>query len=224
VAYQRLGAARRTQLHRRIGIRLEEVYGQRAGELAAELAVHFEQGRESPRAVQFLQRAAANAAHRYAHHEVIVIATRALELLKTLPDSPERLQLELDMQTALGPALIATKGYAASDVELTYLRARELCQHVGETAPLFEVQRGLWDCYLVRAQLQTAYELAEQLLTLTQCTHEPAFLVEAHRALGITWLFLGDLTSARIHLQQGIVLYAPQQHHDLTLLYGADLE
>jgi DNA-binding winged helix-turn-helix (wHTH) protein/predicted ATPase len=222
VAYQRLGAARRTQLHRRIGIRLEEAYGQRAGELAAELAVHFEQGRETPRAVQFLQRAADNAAHRYAHHEVIVIATRALELLKTLPDSPERIQHELDMQTALGPALIATKGYAASDVELAYLRARQLCQHVGEAAPLFRVLRGLWDCYLVRAELQTAYELAEQLLTLAQRTHEPAFLVEAHRALGTTLLFLGELTSARIHLQQGIALYTPQQHHDLALLHGAD--
>ena len=54
--------------------------------------------------------------------------TRGLEVLQTLPDTPQRAQQELHLQTALGPALIATKGYAASAVEHTYARARALCQ------------------------------------------------------------------------------------------------
>jgi hypothetical protein len=44
VLYEGLGAARRTQLHRRIGTQLEAGHGAQAGEIAAQLAVHFERG------------------------------------------------------------------------------------------------------------------------------------------------------------------------------------
>ncbi len=63
--------------------------------------------------------------------EAIGHLTQGLELLKALLDTPERTQQELDLQTMLGPALIATKGWAASEVEKTYARARELCQQDG---------------------------------------------------------------------------------------------
>src|SRR5262249_53436420 len=46
VLYGGLGTARRGQLHRRIGARLEAGYGARVGEIAAQLAVHFERGGE----------------------------------------------------------------------------------------------------------------------------------------------------------------------------------
>ena len=65
--------------------------------------------------------------------------TKGLELLKTLPDTPERAQQELTLQLALGAALVAVKGYAAPEVEKTYTRARELCQQLGETPQLFPV-------------------------------------------------------------------------------------
>ena len=78
--------------------------------------------------------------------------TKGLELLKTLPDTPERTQQELTLQLALGAPLMATKGYAAPEVEKAYTRARELCQQVGETPQLFPVLRGLWVFYLVRAE------------------------------------------------------------------------
>ena len=46
VAYQRLPAARRVQLHRRLGEREEAGYGLQVRERAAELAVHFTRGRD----------------------------------------------------------------------------------------------------------------------------------------------------------------------------------
>ncbi len=54
VLYHRLTARRRQRLHQRIGEREEAAYGDRAGERAAELAVHFEQGREYRKAIQYL--------------------------------------------------------------------------------------------------------------------------------------------------------------------------
>ena len=102
VLYERLGTARRVQLHRRIGARLEAGYGARAGEIAAQLAVHFERGGEVQRAVHYWQQAGDNAARRNAHHEAIAALRKGLALLATLPESPERTQHELTLQLTWG--------------------------------------------------------------------------------------------------------------------------
>ncbi|MDQ4148193.1 MAG: tetratricopeptide repeat protein, partial [Pseudomonadota bacterium] len=80
VLYHRQSAARRMQFHRRIGLCLERAYGLRAAEIASELALHFEKGREYAKAVHYLRQAAASAAARYANREAIDYLTRALAL------------------------------------------------------------------------------------------------------------------------------------------------
>ena len=79
-----------------------------------------------------------------------------------------RARRELDLQTALGPALMAAKGFAALEVEQTYARARTLCQQVGDTPQLFQALWGLTRFYQVSVQLQTSRELSEELLTVAQ--------------------------------------------------------
>jgi predicted ATPase len=136
-----------------------------------------------------------------------------LELLNALPDTPERTQQELALQIALGAPQVMTKGYAAPEVEKTYARARELCRQVGETPLLFPVLGGLWAFYEVRAEHQTAHELAEQYLSLTQRAHSPARLIWAHSILGQNLLLLGEFARAYDYLKRGIALYDPQKHN-----------
>ena len=93
----------RISLHRRIGEREEQAYGEQARDIAAELAVHFEQAREYRRAVEYLQQAGENAVRRSPNIEAIGHLSQGLELLTTLPDTPERSQQELTFQTTLGP-------------------------------------------------------------------------------------------------------------------------
>ena len=133
VLYEGLGTVRRRQLHRRIGLRLEAGYGAQAGEIAAQLAVHFERGGEMPRAVHYWQQVGDNAARRNAHSEAIAALKKGLALLATLPESPERTQHELALQLALGELLRATKGVGSPDVGEVYTRAYTLCQQTGET-------------------------------------------------------------------------------------------
>jgi predicted ATPase len=222
ITYQRLGATRRMHLHQQVGRRIETAYGPHVSEIAAELVVHFERGRDEQRAVHYLQHAAENATRRHAYHEVIAHLSKGLALLQAMPDTPENRRQELAIHTALGPALIATRGYADAEVERTYTRARLLCEQTGDAPPLFAVLRGLWNCYVVRAELQSARALGEQLLAIAQPAQESALLVEAHRALGTTLLFLGELAPARAHLEAGIASYDPQQHRPLALRFGAD--
>lgn len=90
VLYNRIAATRRGQMHLRVGNCGEATYGSQVSEIAAELAVHFEQGRDWPRAVKYLQMAAENAASSFASHEAATLLKRATELKKLLPTAESR--------------------------------------------------------------------------------------------------------------------------------------
>jgi predicted ATPase/DNA-binding winged helix-turn-helix (wHTH) protein len=208
--HERVSLEHRQQWHIRIGERLEAAYGQRAYEIASELAVHFEQGRDYRKAVQYLVYAGQQANQRSAHAAAISLLTRGLELLKTLPDSPERTQHELTLRIALGTPLVATKSWASPDVERHFTQTRELCQQLDETQQLFWALTGQWAFYALRAEHTTARALAEQLLNLAQKVNSQLCLVYAHAILGFTLFFLGELTLARDHMEQCTTLYDPQ--------------
>jgi class 3 adenylate cyclase/predicted ATPase len=220
VAYNSLLVERRKTVHERAARAIEEVYRLRLEDHYNELAHHYSRSGNTQKAVDYLQLAGQQAVKRSANAEAIAHFNAALGLLKTLTDTPERAQQELDLQISLGPALITIKGWTVPEVERAYTRAQELCQQVGETAQLFPALWGLWVFYHVRGEHQTARELGEQLLNLAQRVQNPALLVEAHGALGYTLYCLGEFVSSREHLEQSLALYNPQQHHSLAFLYG----
>ena len=87
VLYRLMPPMRRALIHQRIAERGIAIYGDRKNEIAAELAMHFEQSRDWPRALEYLLSAAENAATCSAHHEAIDLANRGLEALKLVPDT-----------------------------------------------------------------------------------------------------------------------------------------
>jgi predicted ATPase len=221
-AYQSLLRSTRQQYHQRIAQVVETRFPEVCATQPELLAHHYTEAGVLAQAIPYWQRAGQRASQRSAHLEAMAHLNKGLELLTTLPDTPERAQQELVLQTTLGPALMATKGYAAPEVEYAYARARELCQQVGETPQLFQALWGLWYFYLVRAEFQTAHELGEQLLRLAQRVQVQVLLLLAHRVLGQTLAFLGEFSTAQVHLDQGITLYNPEQHRSLASLYGQD--
>jgi predicted ATPase/class 3 adenylate cyclase len=222
VAYNSLLLERRRDLHERTAQAMEALFHDELEEHYSELAHHYSRSANAVQAVTYCQRAGHQAVQRSANADAIGHLTNALELLLTLPDTPERARQELDLQTTMGPALIVTKGYAAPEVERVYARARELCRQLGESPQLFYVLRGLFIFYLNRGELQTARELGEQLLILAQRQPAPPLLLEAHFAVGATLFWLGEVIPARAHLEQVMALYDPAQHHSHAFLYGQD--
>jgi predicted ATPase len=219
-AYQSLLKSKRQQYHKQIAQVLEERFPETRETQPELLAHHYTEAGLTERAISHWQKAGQRAIERSANIEAVSHLTKGLELLKALPDTPERVRQELTLQIALGVPLMATKGLAAPDVGAVYTRARELCQQVGETPQLFPVLNGLWSFYIVGAELQTGTELAEQLLRLAQSVQDPALLLQAHWAMGVTLLSIGEFVSAREHFEQGIALYDPQQHRSHAFLYG----
>jgi class 3 adenylate cyclase/predicted ATPase len=219
-AYQSLLKSKRQQLHQQIARVLEERFPETKETQPELLAHHYTEAGLREQAIPYWQKAGQRAVRRSASVEAISHLTKALELLKTLPDTLERAQQELTLQLALGTPLMSTKGWANAEVARTYSRARELCQQVGETPQLFPALWGLWVFYYIGGELQTARELGEQILSIAQSVQDPALLVEGHHALWPALFHLGELPLARTHLEQGIALYDSQQHGSLAFLYG----
>jgi TOMM system kinase/cyclase fusion protein len=221
-AYQSLLKSKRQQYHQQIAQVLAERFPETAETQPELLAHHYTEAGLIVQAIPNWQRAGQRAVQRSAYVEAIGHLTKGLEVLKALPDTPERTQQELDLQIILGSVLMPVKGWAAPEVAYAYTRALELCRQVGETLQLFPALAGLLRFYYVRAELQTARELGEQCLRLARSGQDPVLFMATHYMLGATLFYLGELVPSRTHLEQSIALYDPQQHRSLASLYGAD--
>jgi predicted ATPase/class 3 adenylate cyclase len=222
VAYQSLLRSSRQNCHERIARTLEQRFSGCVETQPQLLAHHYTEAGLSAQAIPYWQRAGERANEQAAHAEAISYLSRGLELLKAVPETPECLQRELSLYTLLGRTLKDVKGYGDPEVERAYTRARELCRHIGEAPQLFSTLLGLSIYFVVRAELQTARELAEQLLDMAQGAQDSVLLVEAHYALGVTCFWLGEFDLARKHLEQGIAYYDPSRHRSQIMLFGQD--
>ena len=222
-AYASLLKSTRQQYHQRIAQVLETQFPEITETQPELLAHHYTEAGLTEKAVHYWHHAGQNTMQRSAHAEAIAHLRQGLELLQTLPETPERTQREVDLLIALGASLRATQGTGALEVGETYARARQLCQDLGKPPQLFPVLKGLWSHSNMRAEYPIACALGKQLLALAQQTQDLTRLVAAYRALGATLFYMGEPAAARRHLTQGITLYDPQQHRAEAFLYGEDV-
>ena len=220
VAYSCVLIERRKVLHEQTAQAIETLSYDRLEEHYSELAHHYSRSGNTKKAIEYLQKAGQQAAQNSAHMEAVSHFTTALDLLTTLPDTPERVQRELPLQLTLAASLQITKGPSAPEVENAYTRARVLCQQEGNERQMFAVLRGLWLLHHVQADLMAARETGEQLLSMAEHIQDSALLLEARRTLGSTLQWQGEFPLARIHLEQAVTLYDQRQHGSLKFLYG----
>jgi adenylate cyclase len=108
-------------------------------------------------------------------------------------------------------------------VGITYDRARELCQQLGETTKLYQVLGHLSIFHYVRSEVHTARELGQQALRLAEDAQDPLHEALGHWHLGMVLFMLGDYAAAHAHLQHMISFYDPDQHHHAYVsLRGSD--
>jgi predicted ATPase len=220
--YHSLDEAERSYLHEALGNELERLFGEQTGEIAVELARHFEEAGLMAKAVGYYQQAGDRAVRLSANQEALAHFYKGLTLLASLPKTPERNQQELALQIALFAPLAGAKGYASPELGKAYTRARELCEEGCEANQLFLVLYGLWGHNLTRGDLRMARDLAEQSLTVAETTGQPALLMEAHRMMDESAFHRGELVKAREHLEQTLALYDPKQHRAHAYVYGQD--
>jgi tetratricopeptide (TPR) repeat protein len=220
--YNSMDEVERAHQHEDVGNVLENLYGEHAGEISGQLARHFQEAGLTEKAIQYLQQAGNNAVQKIAYAEAIAHFRKALELLKKLPVTPERIGQELALQVPIALNLTNILGYADPVVGKAYSRAFELCKQIGETPYLIPVLGGLWPFYFTKAEMEPAVELAEQILRLAPNAEDPVMaLMVGHNCQTGNLTHFGKFTQALEHANQVYAVKDPGKHQ-LSVYTGED--
>jgi predicted ATPase/class 3 adenylate cyclase len=222
-AYDSLLRSTRQQYHQRIAQVLEAEFPDIVQQEPELLAYHYTRARQPQPAISYWQTAGQMAFMASANEEAIAHLHSGLELIHQLPENAESWQQELTLQTTLGKALIATKGYAASEVEQVYSRSEELCQQLGTTRQLFPVLWGLFGYHGARAEYRLSLEFASRLMGLARRENDAVLEMEAHFTVGLALFYLGHLQAAQNHWQDALSLYQTVSINCQTCLTGQDV-
>lgn len=221
VAYASVGPVLRPQLHGRVAAALEAIHAADLDSVSAQLASHHELAGAVDTAISYYRRAIRVAARVYAGEEVIRLSIRGLRLLRSLPDTPERDDIELVMRTELGVAHVAVDGYGGAETGDTYRRAEELSRRSG-SPPGPPILRGLALNNLSRGDIERAHGYGERLLAAAHSVEDPMLLVEAHYILGVVRFWYGRFAEARDHLDTALAHYDPERSESHIAIFSQD--
>jgi serine/threonine protein kinase/predicted ATPase len=218
--YNALVKVKRQQFHRRIGEVLEAKFPLTAETQPELLAHHFTEAGETEKAIGYWLKAGQRSRDRSADNEAIGHLTKGLNLLDTLEKSRERDDRELQILTSLAPAYIAARGYAAPEAGPILLRARELCEHIGNPQQLFGIMLGMWEWRLVRGDVRLCVNLAADGMELAERQNDPGMLMEALFMPGATHFYHGEFASARACCEKAVTDYDDRERTKFWSAYA----
>lgn len=199
--YDGLVSKRRILLHQQAGEHLAKHYGKRSLEIATQLAIHFERGRDFAGAVEYLNHAGENATKLYANDEAEKHYTNALRLAEKLPeaDQPEKL---LTLYQKRGTANLALSRFSLSADDYTEMRKQ--AQVVGsleqEAAALNALALTLFFAHRVEEMEVCAAEAME----MAERAGNDALRLQTMGLVGMKHLCYGELREGKRILDEVI--------------------
>ena len=187
------------------------------------MAHHLSEAGQAERAVGYWLKAGQRAVRVSANAEAFGNLTRGLEQVALLPEGATRDERELDLQIALLPPLMVTKGYSAPETKATSERAIALCRQTGQVSRIFPALYGQVAHLYVSGQIDRYRELAAEFLDLASAQPEIVPRVVGHRMMGTSSLVAGLLPTAMHHLEQAWAMFDPERDAESALVYGQDL-
>jgi len=166
VLLARITPSRRQLLHVRIAERLETAFASApaevTGQLAGQLAAHFELGGDPSRAVPYCLQAARVAQARFAPHEAIEHLRHGLDVLSRTPSGSARESRELELQAALLTPIYATAGAGSDELCEVAARIRVLSTHGETSLELLQALGSLMGFHVTRGELAEGQNACEQ--------------------------------------------------------------
>ena len=205
-AYATLSRGKRQRLHSRIVDALESAFPFTAETQPQLLAHHLAEAGFTERAIDYLRKAGQRSIERSANAEAIGHLTRALQLLQSRPDNPQR-NAAFPLEVMLSQAMIASYGYTARSTRETLLRARALIDDSTDPLQKFAVLYGLWASHYTAGEPVELRDTAGEFLAEAERTNDAATLCVAHRLMGTTYVALGEFATALHHLKLARILY-----------------
>jgi class 3 adenylate cyclase/predicted ATPase len=228
-AYGTLLREPRRALHARIAETIESQFAEIAERQPELLARHCIEAGQIEKAAGLWGKAGQRSLERSALVEAAEQITRALDQIATLPSTPTLRREQIKLQIALITPLSHVRGYSAPETKAAAERARlliEQAEMVGEPPEdpllLFSVLYGVWTANYVAANGNPVRELSEQFLALAEKQGATAPLLIAHRIMGISMAFVGEIAKSRVHFDRAIALYDHTQHRPLATRFGVD--
>ena len=222
VLFGSLQPTRRSGTSLKVAQTLERHFGEHTPSISSELAVLFETGRDFAKAAQYFLAATAKSVPLFGYREAVLLAKRGLEMVKLLPESPARLQLELGLLMYLGLCQRTLQGWAAPQVEGIYSRAREICHQLGDAPELFPALWGLTLFHAIRGDVALFSQLAESLLEQATAAGRNEFLIGAHQMMASSREFLGDTEESNEHFQEAIRRHDLKDLQAMNAMFGLD--
>jgi predicted ATPase/class 3 adenylate cyclase len=228
-AYGTLLREPKRALHVRIAETLESQFAEIAERQPELLARHYNEAGQIEKAASLWAKAGQQSLARSALVEAAEQLRRALDLIATLPGTPELRRTQIKLQVALITPQLHVKGYGAPEAKAAMEQARllmEQAEALGEPAEdpllLFSVLYGFWAARVVAFNGDAIRELATQFLALAQKQGATFPLMLGHRIMATTLLSTGDIAQSRGHYDQSLALYEPVEHRAQAMRFGQD--
>ncbi|MBX6363449.1 MAG: AAA family ATPase [Gemmatimonadetes bacterium] len=220
-AYRALGPARRRHHHLRAAEALKRRHAAEPGPVSGQIAAHYERAGAAEQAVGWYEAAADAALRLHANTEAVRLLSRAIELVGTLPRTPERDARELALLTSILAPLGAVEGYGSARLAELQRRGLELARALGvEPAP--QLLRSLGIASLARGDLEAARRSGERLHECALRDADAVLRVEGDYVLGIAAFWQGEFRAAREHFEAALRHYRPEHSRLHLLRYGLD--
>jgi class 3 adenylate cyclase/tetratricopeptide (TPR) repeat protein len=221
-AYDSLLKSTRRQYHEQIARVLEDRFPEQAAIEPELVARHYDEAGIAAQAIAYYQRAGDEARTRSANVEAIAHLERAVELTLTLAEGSERNERELGLQLGLGAARNQARGPGSEDTRRSWERARVLCEGAGTPSQLATALRGLAVHYTDRSELDTAIELADELIALAQRIGDDGHLLLGHTSRGSPKFWQGRFRECLEDNDAAFAIYDPKTHAAFALTLGLD--
>lgn len=208
----------RARVHERIFAALREKFPEIVEARPEMAAYHAENAGRRGAAVPLLRDAGMKALGRLAVKEAVKHLAHGVELVDAL-DEPERTTVEIELQAAIGPAYMATVGWAAPEVERSSARLRELAASREDGPRLFQAMWSLWTVDFLRGRLAPALDVARQVLGMAESVGDPLLRVTGHHAVGYTHFYRGEYQEALRHANDGLALFDLDRERQLASVF-----
>ena len=149
------------------------------------MAHHCTQAALTEKAIAYWTTAGRQSLERSATIESVAQVPKGLSLLQPLADDASRWQKELDLQSVLGAALLTSQGNAAPETGQAYLRARELCEQLGDNVALIPILSGLSTYHQTRCEFADMRQISDALLHVGQQQNDTTSRLVGNRSMGL---------------------------------------
>ena len=221
-AYDSLLKSRRQALHTKIAHVLEETFPTTKDTEPELLAHHLTAAGLVEAAIGYWQKAATLAITRLALKEAISHLNRAMEIIDTLPQSPERDGKELGLRVLLGTAWVALRGFAASEVWASLYPALALARSLSRLETLVPIYYGLYISVVAQGRAAESLDWVNEMLASAEGSGDRDLLIVGHRAACSSYYWLGDFNLSREHGDRVLALYSEQHHRHLADIMNVD--